>query len=133
MQLYTIKIRPRSPWRTPWQADTLMGALCTTCARCLGVEVLRAKLIDPMREGSPPFVLSDAFPGDLLPIPTTLRLAELPAGVDVKVVKRAKWLSSADFRNACLGEQLASHAFLPDLVLSAVSRHNTLSRTSACS
>lgn len=107
-----------------------MGALCTTCARCLGVDVLREKLIDPMRAGSPPFVLSDAFPGDLLPIPMALRLAELPAGVDVKVLKRAKWLSSADFRNACLGEAPPTDAYLSDPVHCEVSRHNSLSRDS---
>ena len=107
-----------------------MGALCTTCARCFGVEVLREKLIDPMRAGKPPFVLSDAFPGDILPIPTILRLSELSAGVDVKTIKRAKWLSATDFRKACLGELLSSHAYLSDPTLSEVSRHNTLSRDS---
>ncbi len=130
MNLHRIKIHPRSPWRTPWQADTLMGALCTTCAHCLGVDVLRAKLIDPMRAGHPPFVLSDAFPSDLLPLPTMLRLADLPAGGDAKTIKRAKWLSAVDFRKACSGAQLSSDAYVQDLTRTEVSRHNALSRDS---
>ena len=130
MKLQSIKIRPRSPWRTPWQADTLVGALCTTCARCFGIDVLREKLIDPMRAGTPPFVLSDAFPGDLLPIPHALRLLELPQGADAKAVKRAKWIAVDDFRKACLGEAPPIDAYLPDPVHYEVSRHNSLSRDS---
>ena len=107
-----------------------MGALCTTCARCFGIDMLRQKLIDPMRAGTPPFVLSDAFPGDLLPIPHALRLLELPQGVDAKAVKRAKWLSADDFRKACLGEVPPIDAYLPDPVHYEVSRHNSLSRDS---
>ncbi len=83
-----------------------------------------------MRAGRPPFVLSDAFPGDLLPIPSILRLGEVPVGVDVKAFKRAKWISSGDFRKACLGDPLPRDAYLPDPTLCEVSRHNALSRTS---
>ena len=130
MKLQSIKIRPRSPWRTPWQADTLVGVLCTTCARCFGIDVLREKVIDPMRAGTPPFVLSDAFPSDLLPIPHALRLLELPQGADAKAVKRAKWIAVDDFRKACLGEVPPIDAYLPDPVHCEVSRHNSLSRDS---
>ena len=80
--------------------------------------------------GAPPFVVSDAFPGDLLPIPHALRLLELPPGANAKAFKRAKWLSADDFRKVCLGEAPSIDAYLSDPVHYEVSRHNSLSRDS---
>jgi CRISPR-associated protein Csm4 len=128
VKISRITILPKSPWRTPWQADTLAGALCTVCARCFGVDVLRAKLIDPMRAGEPPFVLSDAFPGDLMPIPLALRFQDPPAGIDPATIQRAKWLNSADFHAACRGRAPSIESFVGDPLVQTASRHNTLSR-----
>lgn len=97
MKLFRIQLRPRSPWRTPWQADTLLGALCATAARVHGADFLRAQLIDPMHAGQPPFVLSDAFPGDLLPLPVAARRAAPPPDADRKAIKRGRWLAREDF------------------------------------
>ncbi|MBX6364784.1 MAG: hypothetical protein IRZ00_13020 [Gemmatimonadetes bacterium] len=127
-RLYRIRIRPRGPWRTPWQADTLAGLLCWMCARTEGGDVLRARITEPMLEGAPPFVLSDAFPGDLLPMPLAVRQAEW-APADRKLVKRARWLRPAAFERARRGEALGT----ADLVLeSPIAEHdhtrNTLGR-----
>ncbi len=92
------------------------------------METLREKLIDPMRACTPPFVLSDAFPGDLLPIPAVLRLSDVPAGADAGVVKSAKWLSTDAFRKVCLGEAPSIDAYLSDPIVCETSRHNSLSR-----
>ncbi len=81
-----------------------------------------------MRAGAPPFVLSDAFPGDLMPIPLALQLQNPPAGVDAATIKRAKWLNSADFLASCRGRAPASESYLPEQQLQTASRHNTLSR-----
>jgi CRISPR-associated protein Csm4 len=111
-RLFRLRLRPRSPWRTPWQADTLSGMLCWMCARTEGERVLRAEVLEPMLAGEPPFVLSDAFPGDLLPVPLAVRLLPWPAEAR-KAVKRARWLSAAAFRRAVAGEPLT----LDDLVM----------------
>lgn len=155
MELYRVQLRPRSPWRTPWQADTLLGALCATAARVHGPEFLRARLIEPMLAGQPPFILSDAFPSDLLPIPMWLRLFEPTArGVpeqpgtrgaptvapalsapDRKSLKRARWLSRDEFLAARAGRAFALDRLIPDsaILLSETTRHNTLSRESDAS
>ncbi|MFA7237277.1 MAG: hypothetical protein WC058_10470 [Phycisphaeraceae bacterium] len=133
MTLHRLKLRPRSPWRTPWHADTLTGMLLATCARVHGPDILRDRLIEPMlaAPGSgPPFVLSDACPGDLLPMPIWLRLADWPADTDRKKLKRKRWLTPRAF-------QLARTATIPpldqlfaddELFLEHARHHNTLSR-----
>src|SRR5947209_10837138 len=96
MNLYRFRLIPESPWRTPWQSDTLAGLLCWMCARTQGDTVLRQQIIEPALAGRPPFVLSDAFPGDWLPVPVAMRLLDAPAE-QRKTVKRAKWLSQKTF------------------------------------
>src|SRR5207248_9285065 len=78
MNLSRFRLVPESPWRTPWQSDTLAGLLCWMCARTEGDAVLRRQIIEPALEGRPPFVLSDAFPGDWLPLPAAIRLLDSP-------------------------------------------------------
>ena len=103
MNLYRFRLVPESPWRTPWQSDTLAGLLCWMCARTEGDTVLRQQIIEPALAGRPPFALSDAFPGDWLPVPTAVRLLESPAE-QRKTVKRAKWLSQKSFARLQRGE-----------------------------
>ncbi len=127
MTLYRLKLRPRSPWRTPWQADTLTGMMLASCARTQGADVLRNRLIEPMLAGHPPFVLSDACPGDLLPMPIWLRLANYD---DRKRIKRARWLAPENFEAARHGQIPAFNALIPDdaALLAHSRQHNTLSR-----
>lgn len=130
MKLYRIRLRPLSAWRTPWQADTLTGLLCRTCAQRDGVEALRRDILEPALAGRPPFVLSDAFPGDLLPLPEIVRLGDWPAP-ERKAVKRARWLTRDGFRRAQRGERLAASDLLPDEVYRRHAQtHNTLDRLS---
>jgi hypothetical protein len=49
-----------------------------------------------MRSGTPPFVVSDAFPGDLFPVPALVRLGTWPPEVR-KRVKRAHWILGRAF------------------------------------
>lgn len=130
MTTYRLKLRPRSPWRTPWQADTLTGMLLATCARMHGPGVLRDRLIEPMLEGKPPFVLSDACPGDLLPLPIWLRLADWPEEVDRKRLKRARWLPREDFQLARRGKMPTADGLIADeqVFLERIRQHNTLDR-----
>lgn len=127
-----------SPWRTPWQADTLLGALCATAARVHGADFLRQRLIEPMLAGRPPFVLTDAFPGDLLPVPVVVRLAKPPPNADRKAIKRGRWLTREDFlalRAAGPGAYVPWNRLLPDSAVfcDETTRHNTLARDSDAS
>lgn len=138
MNLYRLRLRPRSPWRTPWQADTLVGALCATAARAHGAAFLRERLIEPMLAGSPPFVLSDAFPGDMLPVPVALRLAKPPPDADRKAVKRGRWLALEDFlavRAHVGNDAVPWDRLVPDSAVfcDETTRHNTLARDSDAS
>lgn len=68
MKAARFRLRPLAPWGTPWQADSLFGALCGELLRAED-EAALTRLLQRFRQGNPPFVLSDAFPGDLLPRP----------------------------------------------------------------
>lgn len=133
--LFRLKLKPTSPWRTPWQADTLTGMLLATAARTLGAETLRLRLIEPMLSGHPPFVLSDALPGDLLPFPIYLRLSVSPDTTLLKKLKRARWLSQEDFHAARSGRRPSPEALLADsdVFRHATRRHNSLSRVTDAS
>lgn len=138
MKLYRLHLRLRSPWRTPWQADTLTGALCATCARVHGDDFLRQRLIEPMLAGSPPFVLADAFPADLLPVPVAVRLADPPPAADRKAIKRGRWLAREDFlalRDHAGSGVVPWDRLLPDSAVfcNETTRHNTLARDSDAS
>jgi len=129
-QLYRLRLRPRGAWRTPWQADTLIGSLCWQCVRLEGEEVLRTELIEPMLAGSPPFVLSDAFPGDFLPIPLSLRLIDWPLE-ERKTVNKAGWLRFETFRRACNGAELELSDLITDSpIVQSDQTRNTLDRLS---
>jgi len=130
MTLFRLKLRPTAPWRTPWQADTLAGMLMAACARVHGAEFLNELIIGPMLEGAPPFVVSDACPGDLLPFPAWLRLARWPVDIERKQLKRACWLPPAEFQKARAGELPDPSALLAenDAFIQTVRQHNTLDR-----
>lgn len=68
MNVFSYRLRPTSAWVTPFLADSLFGALCWEFAHRQG-EADLLKLLDRFRKGDPPFVISNAFPGDLLPRP----------------------------------------------------------------
>lgn len=128
MKLYRLKLRPLSAWRTPWQSDTLAGLLCWACARAQGGEALHQMILEPALQGEPVFVLSDAFPSDLLPMPEVVRLLDWP-GDSRKLVKQARWLRPESFRRVQNGEPLTiDDLVLDDPFLRHAQTHNTLDR-----
>jgi CRISPR-associated protein Csm4 len=128
MNLYRYRIVPLGGWRTSWQADTLAGRLCGVAAQFWGAERLQSDLLHFLQEGMPPFVVSDAFPGDLLPVPIMLRLYDW-GETERKAVKHARWLSFADFERVRSGELIAPDALLPDNAFVRRDRlRNTISR-----
>jgi len=93
MQIYKVKFNIDSPTLTPFQSDTIFGHLCWIIVRQEGVKGLR-DFLKPFKEGSPPFIISDAFPGDLLPKPFSADfLDEKPD----KNIKSTTWVSPEDF------------------------------------
>jgi CRISPR-associated protein Csm4 len=94
---WRLQLRPRSPWATPWRADSVFGAVCWSWLELFPetFETMLSGFADP---GDPPFLLSDAFPGDLLPLPLHARLA-----TEGKKLKPPIYLSQALFRDVLRG------------------------------
>ncbi len=105
-ELVRISIRPLGGWITPWQADSLMGALAVAWVRSHGPETLRRDFLDPWLAHEPPFVISNAFPGDSLPAPASLALPmwDWPRE-NFKDVKNRRWLSPSGFREIQRGKR----------------------------
>ncbi len=78
MKSARFRLRPLAPWGTAWQADSLFGALSWELARTAG-EAALSHVLQAFRKGPPPFVISDAFPADLLPLPLSAAGAGSPA------------------------------------------------------
>ena len=102
--LVRLKLKPLGVWTTPWQADSLLGALAVAWARAHGVAALRRDFLDPWLAHQPSFVISDAFPGDSLPAPASLVLPmwKWPRK-RFKDVKNLQWLSRKGFRKVQRG------------------------------
>ena len=102
--LARLKLKPVGAWTTPWQADSLLGSLAVAWARSRGDDALRRDFLDPWRAGEPPFVLSDAFPGDAMPAPANLPLMDWQQDM-YKTVKKTRLLSQSAFREAQAGRK----------------------------
>lgn len=68
MKLYKLTIEPRSPFITPLHSDTLFGHLAWAIIYRDGQAKLKAMLAEFNSE-MPPFIISQAFPEGLLPLP----------------------------------------------------------------
>lgn len=77
MNTWRIRLRPLSPWATPWRADSLFGAVCWRWLE-LFPESFESMLAEFSSAEAPPFLLSDAWPSDLMPLPMHIspRLAD---------------------------------------------------------
>ena len=96
--LVRVKLKPVGVWTTPWQADSLLGAMACAWARSRGENALRQDFLEPWLTREPLFVVSDAFPGDSLPTPSSLPLWWDWPPEERKNVKKHRWMTMADFR-----------------------------------
>ncbi len=128
---YRVKIRLLSPLGTPWQSDTVFGHLAWHVARKYGERAVQ-EFLEPFRQGSPPFVLSDGFPGDLLPrplLPVPLSQARSPADyAAMRARRKSLFVSLEDFsalRSGAGGDwQPAPDPWVPwQIPHAAISRH----------
>jgi len=128
MRLYRFKLQPLAPWRTRWQADTLAGMLCWACARTGDLATLRDEILGPALQGQPPFVLSDACPGDFLPLPAAARLLDWPPH-EARRLAHSHWIPQPAFqkfqKTACLEP---SDIRDTEPIKTSSSLHNTISR-----
>ncbi|HZU30186.1 MAG TPA: RAMP superfamily CRISPR-associated protein, partial [Candidatus Angelobacter sp.] len=89
-------MRPRAPWATSWRADSLFGAISWRWVELFPESFFT--MLDEFHTGSkPPFVLSDAFPGDCLPLPFHVA-PQFPQ--DGKKRKPPFFISQTSFRNS---------------------------------
>src|SRR5258708_39374923 len=105
MELVRYRLRPRSTWVSEWQSDTLMGLLAALYVREVGIDEAERNLLASWRADrlNPPFVLSDAFPGDLLPAPACLGLFKSLEGEANKKTTRVSWLTKEEFQEVQAG------------------------------
>ncbi len=113
MTLYRLRLVPRGAYATLFLADTLYGHLCWAAIRT-GAGL--GDLLEAARSGAPKFVLSDGFPGDLLPMPV-LPPSQIPQDdVSIQRVhfqqekhrKETRWLTRADFSRILQGKLIVS-------------------------
>lgn len=111
MEDYRIRIRLKAPTGTPWQSDTLFGHLAWQVARGAVTDLDIESFLAPFRAGEPPFVLSDGFPGDLLPRP----FLPVPTGAAVtqkeyeeqRKRRKSRFVSVQDFAAIRKGDHTA--------------------------
>ena len=103
--LVCLKLRPLGVWSTPWQADTLIGALACSWARSRGQDALKRDFLDPWLAGEPSFVISDAFPGDALPVPAGVPVWWEGPAEQRKEVKKRRWTTLARFSRIQHGDK----------------------------
>jgi len=114
MDTYKLILRQRSPTLTRWQADTLFGHLCWTLRHRDGEKALR-EFLDGYKDGEPPLLLSNGFPGNLLPRPiqpvhrlsaTSDRLARLEQAAAVRRARDVAYVDREEFERARRGERI---------------------------
>jgi len=100
MEISRIRLKLKGSYITPWQADTIFGHICWVVLKKEGPDSF-ADFIEPFVKGNPPFVISNAFPGDLIPVPLNLfsrdelRKVE-EVGLSYKQVKKVSWIKLSD-------------------------------------
>ena len=127
--LVRVKLKPLGVWTTPWQADSLLGALACVWARSRGQNVLRRDFLDPWLANQPLFVLSDAFPADSLPAPANLPLWDWPQEKR-KTVKKLHWVTPADFADVQHGKRPSLEISPKISIRNRVRLRNAVSRIS---
>ena len=127
--LVRLKLKPLGVWTTPWQADSLLGAMACAWVRSRGQDALQRDFLEPWLAREPLFVISDAFPGDSLPAPASLPLWWNWPPEKRKDLKKYRWMTMADFCRVQGGKK----PNLEDpgiLIRNRVRLRNTISRVS---
>ncbi|WP_051273683.1 type III-A CRISPR-associated RAMP protein Csm4 [Desulfotruncus alcoholivorax] len=113
METYRIKLRLNSGFITPFQADTIFGGLCWAMRYKEGANALKAMLAD-FCSGKPWFIISNAFPGELLPKPVIkvknaapeTRAEQLMLAREGKRLKKINYLTPQEFLGLIKGNKV---------------------------
>ena len=113
MKTYRLRIKLAGNYITPFDADTIFGGLCWTIRFIEGEDSLKAFLAEYFA-GTPPIILSNAFPGDLLPKPMvpaktasfSSRNQMIAAAREAKRVKKIEYLTLEEFLAVAQGETI---------------------------
>jgi len=113
MQWYRVRLKVESWLASAWQADTIWGHLAWGLRYTEGERAL-SKFIESYEEGTPTLLLSNGFPGDLLPRPFLPEL-EVDRNLSLdqqrqkfrehKKAKGIRWLTEEEFTKGPMGEQ----------------------------
>lgn len=110
---FRLTLRLLSPLGSPMQSDTLFGHLCWQVRFAEGGDGVR-RFLEPFHAGTPPFVLSDAFPAGLLPrplLPATGAISSAETKADYAEDKRRRktqFLVADDFPRVLNGQKPAA-------------------------
>lgn len=142
MRTYLLEIAVHSSFITPWHADTIFGHLCWVAERNNGFEHFKGaqELIEYYRQGSPPLLISDAFPSGYFPSPANLHEV-LAARLSVpltkesyaalKRIKKLDFIKQQEFQAYQQGESFTAEFIdMAGPILNAVTLHNQISRLS---
>lgn len=125
MKIFRLKIKNASGFMTPFQADTIFGHLCWALAHREGDKSLE-DFLDTFIKGSPPFVISDGFPGTLLPKPLSADFI-IDKPDQRKDLKKIEFVKFDDFNLIRKGEKCELiNAEVPIKIASIP--HNTINR-----
>ena len=118
------------------QSDTLFGGLCWAYHDTVDEASFQALLTECIA-GKPPFVVSDPFPGDLLPKPflppvssvstASGKEALVAAAKQAKKLKDIQWLTQEEFRAMLSGKPVAAER-KPAVSVTRMTLHNTINR-----
>ena len=100
---YRITIQPSGSIGTPWQSDTIFGHMAWIVAFKGGEKAIR-EFLAPFIENDPPFILSDGFPGDYMPIPLldkTYLESEFRSVEEYNLYKKVKKARFVELKNFC--------------------------------
>jgi CRISPR-associated protein Csm4 len=108
-ECYRLSIGLKSPVGTPWQADTVIGHLAWMVAFNEGLKGVE-EFLAPFITGNPPFIVSDGFPGGLLPRPLGIRqmtgINDLASYTRERSKRKAEFLEIGDFEKARRGKEI---------------------------
>jgi CRISPR-associated protein Csm4 len=122
MTTWRLRLCPRTPWATPWRADSLFGSVCWRWLE-LFPETFEPMLDEFHKGGDPPFLLSDAWPGDLMPVPAHATVPPSP-----KKLKPPLYIPEASFRSVICGETRTASGVLMNVIRSSARVQTAIDR-----
>lgn len=100
MTTWRLRLRPKAPWATPLRSDSLFGAVCWRWLELFPESF--EPMLQKFSQGEPPFVLSYAWPGDLMPVPMHAKMPQAEEGK--KKLQPPLYLPQISFSSLMRGE-----------------------------